>query len=63
MSRVKQNNRTEATPPAESPVVIAEQVIAERAYARYLARGAQDGYALEDWLTAEEELRQSRPAA
>lgn len=32
--------------------------IAERAYARYLARGTGDGHALEDWLEAEAEIRQ-----
>lgn len=31
--------------------------IAERAYARYLSRGADDGHALEDWLEAEQEVR------
>lgn len=32
--------------------------IAERAYARYLARGGGDGHTLEDWLEAEQEVRQ-----
>ncbi len=35
--------------------------IERRAYELYLARGRADGYALEDWLQAEQEL-QSRPA-
>ncbi len=30
--------------------------IASRAYARYLVRGGQDGYDLDDWLAAEQEL-------
>ena len=30
--------------------------VAERAYDRYLARGAQDGQDLDDWLEAEREL-------
>ncbi len=30
--------------------------IAARAYERYLARGAEDGQAMEDWLAAEAEL-------
>jgi hypothetical protein len=30
--------------------------IAKRAYELYLARGASDGDALDDWLTAEREL-------
>jgi outer membrane protein TolC len=31
--------------------------IARRAYERYEARGRTDGYALDDWLDAERELR------
>ena len=30
--------------------------IAGRAYQRYLERGSQDGYDVEDWLAAEQEL-------
>lgn len=32
--------------------------IAQRAYEIYLERGREDGHAIEDWLIAEEELRQ-----
>ena len=32
--------------------------IAARAYELYLQRGAEDGHDLEDWLLAEEELKQ-----
>jgi hypothetical protein len=32
------------------------QEIAERAYYRYLARGSQPGFELEDWLVAEHEV-------
>lgn len=31
--------------------------IATAAYARYELRGRQDGYALDDWLEAEREIR------
>ena len=34
--------------------------IAMRAYELYLARGAGDGAAMEDWLVAEEELKRSK---
>lgn len=37
-----------------------EQKIQERAYELYLKRGRQDGFALEDWLNAEQEFRQER---
>jgi outer membrane protein TolC len=39
---------------------INRDVLAQRAYDLYLARGGQDGRDLEDWLTAERELRQRR---
>jgi DUF2934 family protein len=33
---------------------------AQRAYELYVARGGEDGRDLEDWLTAERELRERR---
>ena len=39
-----------------------EQQIQERAYEIYLKRGCKDGFALEDWLVAEEELRDEQVA-
>lgn len=38
---------------------IDREVVAQRAYALYLERGAADGRDVDDWLTAERELRQS----
>ena len=35
-------------------------LLAQRAYQLYLARGGEDGRDLEDWLTAERELRERR---
>ena len=32
--------------------------VAQRAYERFIARGYQHGYDVEDWLTAERELAQ-----
>ncbi len=42
-----------------------EEAIRQRAYELFEARGGQDGYELEDWLRAEEELsgRKSDAAA
>jgi hypothetical protein len=37
---------------------IPEALIAQRAYALYLARGREDGHDVEDWLQAERELRE-----
>lgn len=41
------------------------EMIADRAYQRYVERGMQDGHDLEDWIAAETELRTavSAPAA
>lgn len=33
------------------------EMIAARAYQRYLERGRQDGHDMEDWIAAETELR------
>jgi len=41
----------------------AEEAIAKRAYEIYLARGADDGNDLADWLQAEGELRTRHLAA
>ena len=35
--------------------------IAQRAYELYLARGQADGYAIEDWQQAEQELQARQP--
>jgi hypothetical protein len=38
--------------------IIAQDDIAQRAYALYLARGGEDGHDVDDWLAAELELRE-----
>jgi hypothetical protein len=40
---------------------ITHEMIAERAYARFVARGFVHGCDREDWLAAEAELRAERP--
>jgi|APIni6443716594_1056825.scaffolds.fasta_scaffold9452294_1 hypothetical protein len=35
-------------------------VVAERAYQLFLARGGEHGHDLDDWVRAEQELRQPR---
>ena len=45
------------------PSGVTEEDIAQRAYQLYLARGGEDGHALDDWLQAERELRGQNPAA
>ena len=42
--------KEEAPPPTHEAIEL-------RAYFRYVSRGCVDGCALDDWLTAEEELR------
>ena len=39
-----------------------EHEIRERAYQHYLKRGKKDGFAMQDWLTAEREIREGRKA-
>lgn len=41
----------------KAPGLSADARIAIRAYELYEQRGRQDGYALEDWLRAEREIR------
>ena len=48
-------SRTAASTANES----ARDEIERRAYQIYLARGATDGHALEDWVRAERELREN----
>ena len=45
---------TGATPNVTFTLVVA--AVAERAYAKYVARGAQNGLDQEDWLAAEQEI-------
>ena len=42
--------------------LITKDVIAQRAYALYLARGREDGHDVEDWLQAEGELQETKNA-
>ena len=37
--------------------------VEERAYYKYLERGAQDGHDMDDWLDAEKEMSTKKPAA
>ena len=39
---------------------IDRDLLAQRAYELFLARGREDGRDLDDWLNAERELRESR---
>jgi hypothetical protein len=53
----KTNRLTDATR-QPNPTVPAEE-IAQRAYQYWEERGRQDGYDLDDWLKAEEDLSRS----
>jgi hypothetical protein len=68
--RKPSNTRNVAIPTVESkttvlksPDAITERDIAVRAFSMYQARGAQHGHDIEDWLTAERELRGSSSIA
>jgi hypothetical protein len=43
--------------PAAAAPSVSDDMIAQRAFEVYCARGGGDGQALEDWLQAERELR------
>ncbi|RPH70028.1 MAG: DUF2934 domain-containing protein [Myxococcaceae bacterium] len=47
------------TTQSENTMALTEEMIATRAFQRYLERGGEAGHDLEDWLIAEEELRAS----
>jgi Protein of unknown function (DUF2934) len=44
----------------EASGTIAQEEIAQRAYALYEARGREDGHDVDDWLEAERELLEER---
>jgi DUF2934 family protein len=50
---VPSRRRADSEPPRRDPIT---EAIARRAYELFLARGAQHGRALDDWLQAEREL-------
>ena len=56
MSKAKQNECIRPRKIVTSTTTISEQQIAERAYALYLARGAEHGHDVDDWLQAEQQL-------
>jgi hypothetical protein len=64
-SRKRAGNKApaaESSTASQPPVVRQEpsyEQIAERAYGLYLARGAHEGDAFDDWVRAENELRAS----
>ena len=54
----RQPDKTEEQFSGQPPSTDSERErVAQRAYELYLARGGQDGADLDDWLTAEQELR------
>lgn len=53
------------TPPPHTPLKVAHEQIAKRAYDKWVKRGRPDGTHLQDWLEAERELvaEQARPTS
>ena len=60
-AKLQKSPAREEKQPNRSPV-ITEDVIAQRAYALYLARGGENGHDVEDWLQAERELQEKKNA-
>ena len=56
--KVSRVRKTESA--TESSGHVMRDLIAMRAYERYVARGYQHGHDVEDWLSAERELTQSQ---
>ena len=48
-------------PVEPTPTIAGDEIIRQRAYALYEARGRVDGHELEDWLNAEAQLAQAQP--
>jgi len=54
------DNRSTLRNPSVQPEPNLSDEIQRRAYELYVQRGQSDGYALDDWLRAESELRPQR---
>ena len=55
-AKLARNPVDKATEPSHR-LAVTKDVIAQRAYELYVARGGVDGHHLEDWLQAERELQ------
>jgi hypothetical protein len=51
-------SRATSSAPHASPVKIPHEKIAQRAYEKWLQRGRTHGDGVQDWLDAEQELRE-----
>ena len=61
MSRIRKKEN--GTPQNAGDTMVADidrDLVSQRAYERYVERGREDGQDLDDWLTAERELRERR---
>lgn len=59
----KHRKRENGAPQHADGIMVAgidRDLVAARAYERYEARGKEDGQDVDDWLTAEKELRERR---
>ena len=56
------NDRAPQTACHTTAATVDREVVAQRAYELYLERGAEDGHDLDDWLTAERQLREGETA-
>jgi len=59
----KFNRKQEDQPQASGPAVVGNvdhDLVAQKAYERYLSRGGGDGQDLDDWLIAEREVSGGR---
>jgi hypothetical protein len=62
--RIAAASSADVSAPSRTESVVTVSDIARRAFDLYLARGRQDGHAVDDWLQAERELKATeKPAA
>jgi Protein of unknown function (DUF2934) len=60
MTKRKKDNGAPRNGGDTTAATIDRDLLEQRAYELYLARGGEDGRDLEDWLTAERELQERR---
>jgi hypothetical protein len=56
MAKPQNINASQVPEKKIQPSEISQELIERRAYSLYLARGAEDGHDIDDWLQAEREL-------
>lgn len=59
-TKSKKNQQYESVPTIKTPALPTPDEVRQRAHEIYVARGGAHGQALDDWLMAEAELKETR---